>query len=205
MAYQTATDYFSTLAKYISDTEITDHQGSALSLDDGTQQAVSLILKVGTVGKILVIGNGGSAAIASHVQNDLCKTVGVKAMVLTETSLFSALINDHSYAEAYEKQIQMWATSDDLLLAISSSGKSENILRATNAAAEQQCAVITFSGFKPDNPLRQLGRLNFYLPSSHYGFVELSHAIQLHYLTDTAASQREVLVQSQKSSSVQAI
>jgi D-sedoheptulose 7-phosphate isomerase len=202
MPYQTAVEYFDQLARSITDTQITNQLGSALSLNDGSQEAVKLILKAGTYGKIIVIGNGGSAAIASHVQNDLCKAVGVKAMVLTETSLFTALINDHSYAEAYEKQVQMWAAADDLLLAISSSGKSENILRAAHAAAERHCTVITFSGFKPENPLRKMGTLNFYVPSSHYGFVELSHTSQLHFLTDSAAEQREAFVQK---SSMQAI
>ena len=200
MAYPLATDYFQTLARCMLDTRISDQDGAELSFEEGFSKALDLILKTGERGKVLVVGNGGSAAIASHVHNDLCHSVGVRAMVLTESALLTALTNDHSYAEAYQTQVQMWATSDDLLLAISSSGKSENILRAASAAAAQQCAVITFSGFSPENPLRGMGQLNFYVPANQYGFVEMSHACQLHYLTDLATAQRALWIQSRKSS-----
>ena len=154
MAFSLATDYFQTLASCLLNTQITDHEGTELSFEEGFSQALALILKTGERGKVLVIGNGGSAAIASHVHNDLCHSVGIRAMVFTEAPLLTALTNDHSYAEAYETQVQMWATSDDLLLAISSSGKSENILRAANAATAQQCAVYVDVRLTPvQNPL----------------------------------------------------
>jgi D-sedoheptulose 7-phosphate isomerase len=192
MATQNATDYFQKIAEYLIDTHVTTLKGQRLSLDEGMQQAVSLILSAGAAGKIMVIGNGGSAAIASHAHNDLCKSVGVKALVLTETALLTALTNDLSYAEAYERQVQLWATSDDLLMAISSSGQSENILRAVRAAVANKCKVITFSGFAPDNPLRHMGAINFYIASNQYGIVEVSHAAHFQYLTDTASVMRAV-------------
>ncbi len=197
--YRNAADYFGILANCLLNTEITDEHGTRLSLDEGTQAAIALILKAGTHGKIMVIGNGGSAAIASHVQNDLCNSVKVKAMVLSETSLLTALTNDHGYTEAYARLVRLWATSDDLLIAISSSGQSENILQAVRAAVEQQCAVITFTGFKPDNPLRRMGTLNFYVSSDQYGFVEMSHAAQLHFLTDAATLQWATIEAAQES------
>lgn len=199
MSFQSAGDYFQTLNTSILNTRITDQHGVELSFEDGFARAIALILKAGERGKILAVGNGGSEAIASHVHTDLFHSVGVRAMVLSESSLLTALTNDHSYAEAYELQVQMWITSDDLLLAISSSGKSENILRAARAASAQQCPVVTFSGFSPDNPLRRLGQINFYVPADHYGYVEMGHACQLHYLTDLAKVQRETATQSEKS------
>jgi len=181
------------------DTHVTTFDGQQLSLDDGMQQAVELILDAGANGKIMVIGNGGSSAIASHAQNDLCKSVGVRALVLTETALLTALTNDLSYAEAYERQVELWATSNDLLMAISSSGKSENILRAVRAAAAKNCRVITFSGFAPDNPLRQTGAINFYVASGQYGIVEISHAAHFQYLTDAATAVKTAVLQRDRS------
>src|SRR3990170_2552226 len=94
----------------------------------------------------MLIGNGGSAAIASHMQSDLRKAVNV------------------------------WASPGDLLLAISSSGQSENILRAVRRSTERRCDTITLSGFSTENPLRRLGALNFYVPSCEYGHVEMIHS-----------------------------
>ena len=134
----------------------------------------------------MLIGNGGSAAIASHMQNDLCKAVGVRAMVFNEPSLLTALSNDHGYGCVFERPTELWADNGDLLLAISSSGQSENILRAVRASVAQGCQVITFSGFGADNPLRRMGHLNFYVPSQVYGYVELVHSTLAHFLTDCA-------------------
>ena len=76
-----------------------------------------------------------------------------------------------------------------MLIAISSSGKSENIIRATNAALKKGCTVVTLSGFKADNPLRQIGHVNYYVPSDEYGYVELIHSIIAHYLSDAATQE----------------
>lgn len=133
---------------------------------------------------IFIIGNGGSAAIASHVQNDLCKGSGIRAMVFNETPLLTAYANDMSYQEAFNQMLYLWASSGDLLIAISSSGQSENILNAVKTARDRGCLVITFSGFRSENPLRLLGDINFYVPSCEYGIVETAHATILHYITD---------------------
>lgn len=133
---------------------------------------------------VYVIGNGGSAAIASHVQNDLCKGACIRAMVFNETPLLSAYANDISYEDAFEQMLRRWAEPGDLLIAISSSGRSKNILNSMDAAKEIRLKTITLSGFLPDNPLRQMGDLNIYIPSSEYGIVESAHATLLHYLTD---------------------
>jgi len=134
--------------------------------------------------KVIVIGNGGSAAIASHMQNDLCKACGIRAMVLTETSLLTALSNDLNYNEAYPELVKLWADKGDTLVAISSSGKSENIIKSCRIAKQKGCSVITLSGFSTNNHLRKEGDVNFYIPSMDYGVVELSHSIITHYITD---------------------
>ena len=112
--------------------------------------------------------------------------VGVRAMVFTEAPLLTALANDEGYSYVYERLINLWAAPGDLTIAVSSSGNSENIVRAARSARERGGKVVTFSGFKETNTLRGLGDLNFYLPADVYGFVEIGHAAILHAVTDAA-------------------
>jgi D-sedoheptulose 7-phosphate isomerase len=177
-------DYIIKLSDSICKTIIT-RMNDQISLSDGVFLAMEDLKIIRDKKKILyIIGNGGSAAIASHVQNDLCKGLGVRAMVFNETPLLTAYANDICYQAAFEQMLKIWASPGDLLIAISSSGKSENILNAVKAAKELDCPVITFSGFTPENPLRKMGDLNFYVSSDEYGIVETAHATILHYLTD---------------------
>jgi D-sedoheptulose 7-phosphate isomerase len=135
-------------------------------------------------GKTIIIGNGGSAAIASHVAIDLSKNAGVRAMAFNDPSALTCLANDYGFEHVFSKQIEYHASAKDVLIAISSSGKSEDILRAVQAARTIGCAIITFSGFYYDNPLRKLGDMNFYVPADRYGYVELSHMVWLHAIID---------------------
>jgi D-sedoheptulose 7-phosphate isomerase len=186
-----ATSYFKHVYDLLLSAQVTDEHGAVLSLDEGTSKAVEMILSVESdLGKVMLIGNGGSAAIASHMQCDLCNSVGIRAMVFYETPLLTALSNDHGYGRAFEPPVELWANTSDLLLAISSSGQSENILRAVQAAAKRGCQIITLSGFSDDNPLRRMGLLNFYIASQDYGYVELAHSALTHFLTDRATMSR---------------
>lgn len=190
MISQTATEYFNVLSELQRSVEATDHQG-VLSLDEGAKRAVELILAVRAAsGKVMLIGNGGSAAIASHMQMDLCNAADVRALVFNEPPLLTALSNDHGYGSVFERPVELWATPGDLLLAISSSGRSENILRGVRKSAERRCEVITLSGFGADNPLRRMGAINFYVPSRIYGHVEVIHSALAHFLTDCAMTAR---------------
>lgn len=187
MASQKVTYYVHKLSEFLLNTEVTDRQGRLLPLEAGIDNALDLILSVrSTSRKVMLVGNGGSAAIVSHMQNDLCKAVGVRAMVFNEAPLLTALTNDLGYGYVFERPLELWADDGDLLLAVSSSGQSENILRAVRASVESKCQVITFSGFNTDNPLRHMGDLNFYVPSQSYGYVEVAHSALAHLLTDCA-------------------
>ena len=157
-------------------------------MDEGAEQAVKMLLQVSSAsGKVMLVGNGGSSAVVSHVQTDILKCVGVKAMVFTEPSMLTAMSNDHGYEDAFQRPVERWAEKGDLLIAVSSSGKSRNIIRAVQASLDQDCRVITFSGFSPDNPLRQMGDINFYVGDDSYGYVETAHATLTHFVTDRAA------------------
>ena len=179
-----AADYFRTLADLLITTEVSDQTGRTMSLDEGAQEAVRLMANVrSTSGKGMVVGNGGSSAIASHIQNDLAESAGVRAMVFTESPALTARANDYGYGSIFERPIQLWAEPGDLLLTVSSSGKSENIVRGIQAALETGCDDVTVSGFDPGNPSRQMGRLNCYVCSEIYAYVETAHTALTHYLT----------------------
>ena len=182
-----ATSYLQDLADLTQSAQVTDRDGTAISLDDGAERAVRLVLAAGAgSGKVMAVGNGGSASIASHMQNDLCKAVGVPGLVFTEPALLMALANDDGYETIFESPIELWARPGDVLVAISSSGRSENVLRGVRAATLRECQVVTFTGFNEDNPLRRMGDINFYVASRVYGFVENAHAAIIHFITDRA-------------------
>jgi D-sedoheptulose 7-phosphate isomerase len=187
VAEQTFSGYAQELCRLPSLIEVTADSGERMPFEEGMNLTISTILSKRSEGrKIIVIGNGGSAAIASHMQNDLCKAVAVRTLVFNEAPLLSALSNDMSYTVAFEVLVDLWAEKGDVLIAISSSGRSENIIRAADAARNKGCNVITLSGFKSNNPLRCKGMINFYVPIENYGFVELGHSILTHYISDAA-------------------
>lgn len=187
-----ATGYFQKLSELLRNTKVTLRNGNGFQevmLDDGFEKAVEMILDCKSrSAKILLVGNGGSAAIASHLQNDLCDSVGVRAITFNEAPFLTAISNDHGYETFFGQAITLWTEKEDLLIAVSSSGRSENILLGVRECRKKEGKVITFSGFLPNNPLRQLGDINFYIPSEVYGFVETAHAALGHFLTDSAIS-----------------
>ena len=182
------TSFIDDLRNLLAATRATDDAGGALGLDRASAMAVEMIGQARDGGgKIMVIGNGGSAAIAGHMQNDLQNSAGLKALVFQEPANLTALSNDHGYGSVFERPVARWAAPGDVLVAISSSGRSENILGAVRAARAAGCRVITLSGFAPDNPLGQLGQVNFHVASTSYGAVESAHAVLCHYLSDAVA------------------
>lgn len=135
-------------------------------------------------GKVILVGNGGSAAMASHVAVDLTKTAGVRAVNFNEADLLTCFANDYGYEHWVEQALEFYADPDDLVVLISSSGKSPNIVNAAHRARQMKIPVITFSGFEPENPLRKLGGLNFWADSREYNVVEMTHHVWLLALVD---------------------
>jgi|GEM_PF-274710 phosphoheptose isomerase len=185
--------YFGQLHELLCHCQVTTLNQHLVSLETGLAQVTDIILEGRGVScgresrKVLLVGNGGSAGIASHVHNDLTKAVGARALVFNEAALLTALSNDAGYESAFETLTRLWASPGDLMIAISSSGRSANILRAVAAARGRGCAVVTLSGFASDNVLRRQGDLNFYIASCNYGLVELAHSVILHFITDRAS------------------
>ncbi len=153
------------------------------------QEVINNIAKVITRhtlsgGKILFIGNGGSASISSHIATDLLKNVGMPALAFNDASLLTCLSNDLGYERVFSEPLKMLAGKNDILFAISSSGRSQNILNACKAAKKKGCFLITLSGFDPKNPLRAMGDINIYVPSDSYGYVEITHLAICHFIVD---------------------
>ncbi len=177
-------EHIDTLHGLLSAVAATGGAGEALTADQGFERGIALIGDVAASGKVMIVGNGGSAAIAGHLAIDLVRNGGVAAMTFNEAPSLTCMGNDFGYEEIFSRQLAIHASAGDLLIAISSSGRSLNILNAVEEGRKQRCRVITLSGFESDNPLRQLGDLNFYIASAHYGRVELSHMALCHAFLD---------------------
>lgn len=157
---------------------------------DNLNKVVKLLQDTkGTDRKIYLIGNGGSAAIAEHMAVDLTKSAGLKAVTISGAPMLTAFSNDYGYETAFQKAIEFLANSGDVLVAISSSGNSRNILNACAAAKDKGMKVITFSGFNKNNPLRDFGDFNFWMDSESYGFVEIAHNLLIHYINDACMAE----------------
>lgn len=133
---------------------------------------------------IIILGNGGSNAVASHIAQDYTKMLGKRAISFTDPSMLTCYANDYGYENAFKMFLEHFLQPDTLVITISSSGKSPNILNATEYALASKSDVITMSGFNEDNPLRSLygnkSLMHFYVPSKDYGIVELTHNLILH-------------------------
>ena len=142
--------------------------------------------------KVMIFGNGGSAAIASHVSVDLTKNAKIRSVNLNEADLITCFANDYGFERWVEKAIDFYGNDGDLLILISSSGQSENMLNGVKAARNANFkSVVTLSGFAKDNPLSQLGDINLWLDSRAYNFVESVHQIWLLTIVDLIIGSRE--------------
>ena len=142
--------------------------------------------------KVLIFGNGGSAAIASHFSVDLTKNAKVRCLNFNEASLITCFANDFGFEHWAEKAIDYYGDEGDLLIAISSSGQSQNMINAVKAARNGNFhKVITMSGFLNDNPLNQLGDINLWVNNKSYNFVENIHQIWLLAIVDLIIGKRE--------------
>lgn len=165
--------------------EITEKNGAALGVEPGMTAAMQMLTQVRTSNdSVYVIGNGGSAGVASHAVNDLVNVAKLRAFTLHDPSLLTCMTNDYGYENAFARILAQIAKPKDVLIAISSSGNSSNIRNAAVQATDSGMSVITLSGFAGENPLRSLGDINVWLDSRDYGLVEIGHQFILHNMSD---------------------
>lgn len=183
--YSFSTDYFSQLANLGEKFQVTDYQGKSFSNSHGINLAADLINQQHQQQrKVIFIGNGGSATVASHQAIDFWRNGNIPAIAFNDSASITCISNDFGYEQVFSKPISTFAQSGDILFAISSSGQSENILAGVRQAIKMDCHVITLSAFQPNNPLRQMGHLNFYVPTMSYGFAEIMHLCICHCIID---------------------
>jgi len=135
-------------------------------------------------GKVYIVGNGGSSSIASHVSVDFAKTTNVPSDTFNNSNLITCFANDYGYENWVSESIKSYTQINDMLILISSSGTSKNIINAAKYCKEKNIPLITLSGFKDDNPLSQLGNVNIHVYSDNYNFIEMSHHIILLSIVD---------------------
>jgi len=152
---------------------------------DLLKRSAELIKAVRNTGrKVILIGNGGSASIASHVAVDLTKAAGCRAVTFNESDLLTCFANDYGYENWVEKALEFYADKGDVVILISSSGASANITNGAKWAREFGLDLITLSGFSSENPLRQIGNINLWVNSKGYNIVEMTHHIWLVAIVD---------------------
>lgn len=152
---------------------------------DKLDEVSQLLLKCSDKGaKVVLVGNGGSAAIASHVSVDLTKTVAVRAINFNEADLITCFANDYGYENWVSKAIEFYCDKNDIIILISSSGQSKNMINGAEKARQMGLKVITFTGFSSKNKLRNLGETEFWVDSSQYNVVEMVHQAWLLAVVD---------------------
>ncbi len=134
--------------------------------------------------KLIFVGNGGSAAIASHCAVDFTKNAGIRAVNFNEADLITCFSNDYGYENWVSRALDFYANDGDLIVLISSSGSSKNIVNSAKRAKELGLKVVTFSGFDNDNSLQKEGDLNFWVNSRAYNIIEMTHQIWILALVD---------------------
>ncbi len=185
--------YFDELGRALTAVRVSDVEGRPLDIKAGFEWLADTAHATHKAGnKVVLIGNGGSAAIASHHAIEFLKNGGIRATSLNDPAALTCLSNDLGYTNVFSEQLKMQGLPGDLLIAISSSGQSVNILKAAEVARNNGMKIATFSGFQPDNLLRGRGDVNFYVNSNQYGFVEVAHHALIQAILDIYVFPRRV-------------
>jgi D-sedoheptulose 7-phosphate isomerase len=164
--------------------KFSDHKGNSLDCEQGIQKNLGMLESLrDRGGNLFLVGNGGSAGVVSHILTDFINVNKLNARTLHESSLLSCMSNDYGYENSFSEPLSTLAREKDLLIAVSSSGRSPNIHNAVKSIKKAGGEAITLSGFGHDNPLRSMGGLNIWLDSNSYGLVEIGHLFYLHYLS----------------------
>lgn len=171
------------LQRALSGVQASGHAGKPVALDAAVSEVMLRLSRLGE-GRVIFIGNGGSASIASHMAIDFQKNGGFPAMAFNDGAALTCLGNDLGFSEVFAAPLAAHTRPEDILFALSSSGRSTDILKGVAAARERGAFIVTLSGFAPDNPLRSQGDMNFYVDSTLYGFVEICHLAVCHAMLD---------------------
>ena len=167
-------NYFSEISKSIKSANFNDLEKASKIVNEASSNNK----------KIIIVGNGGSAAISSHVAVDFTKAAGIRAINFNEADLITCFSNDYGYENWVSEALKSYSDFGDVIILISSSGESMNIINAANTARDMKNKILTFSGFSSSNSLRSLGDVNFWIDSRSYNYIEMTHHIWLVAICD---------------------
>jgi D-sedoheptulose 7-phosphate isomerase len=185
VAVQVWQQHVQSLIRLLDRLAITRRDGTAIDVDAGFAKWVDMTLRLRDRRQtVYMIGNGASASMASHFAADLAKNGRLHTEVFSDLSLITAISNDMGYEHVFAEPLRRRGCRGDLLVAISSSGRSPNILAAVDVADELEMAIVTLTGKDAANPLRKRGDLNLYVAAETYGLSETAHAAALHWWMD---------------------
>lgn len=179
-------NYMKNLFVGMQNLQVTDLHGCSYAVDEGLELWTEQVKQVRDEkhGLIFFCGNGASATMAEHMSSDWFQNAEVNTCTCSEVAHLTAVSNDISYEDVFSYRINRILTDRDILVAISSSGNSPNIVKALRTAKEKGAYCITITGMNEDNKARKLGNLNFYVSLPTYGYVESAHAVLLHAALD---------------------
>ncbi len=140
--------------------------------------------------KILIFGNGGSIAIASHVAIDFAKNLKISISSYTDPSLLTCFSNDYKFENYIKEIIKLYSNQGDMVILISSSGTSKNMINAIKYAKSSKIFVATFTGFNKKNYLNKHGDISFWINSKNYNIIENTHQVWLLTLCDYLAKKK---------------
>lgn len=180
-------DYINRLIQCLKSTQVYNQDGVAFkNYNAAMHELIKMFSGIKEEKRqIFFIGNGGSAAIASHMTADFMKNGGMKTYSLYGHSVTTCMGNDYGYEYIFSKPLELIGNEGDLLVAISSSGNSQNIVNALDVARKKGLKMITFSGFDCKNRIINKGIYNIHVPVKHYGIVESVHNLILQQVVDT--------------------
>ena len=165
--------YFKILQKNIAD------------VDYGKLEKISkLIKKLNKNNKLIFVGNGGSASISSHCATDFVKIAKKRAITFNDANLITCFANDYGHENWMKEALKVHGLKGDILILISSSGNSKNILNCAKVAKKLGISIVTFSGFKKNNKLKSYGQINMWVNSTSYNHIEMAHHIWLVSICD---------------------
>ena len=177
--------YLDALDTALDELAATASEGAALSVADAFTRWLDITRGVHeSGGTIYIVGNGGSAMMAGHFAADACKNGRLRALAFNDAALLTAAGNDLAFSEVFAVPLSQLAREGDLLITISSSGNSPNIIRALEVARAARLKIVTLSGKAQNNRSRTMGDVNFYVPADRFGWVESAHHVVMHYWLD---------------------
>lgn len=177
--------YIQELIRTIENTQIVIKNMQTLDYAEGIKRLQEVFNRHKEQGShVFFIGNGGSSAIASHMTADFMKNGGMNTYSLYDNAVTTCMGNDYGYESVFSKPLEFLGRKEDLLVAISSSGNSKNIINAIEVARKREMEVITLTGFQSSNRAKQLGDVNVYVPSEKYGIIESIHNLLLQQIVD---------------------